>query len=83
MTIGRLSIRKLLGYGLLAICALAWLAVVLVPFLEVSLGQGAAIVTGLIVIGEGAFVVGVVLLGKDILNTLKTFITRVKNELQK
>lgn len=83
MTNGRLSIRKLLGYSLLAICALAWVAVVLVPFLDVSLSQGAAIVTGLIIVGEGAFMVGVVLLGKDIFNSVKALITRLKNELQK
>lgn len=73
--------RKLAGYGLLAVCALAWLAVFIVPFLGLGLGRGAAIVTALIIVGEGAFVIGVALLGKDILNVGKALIARLRQEL--
>jgi len=62
---------------------LAWVAVALVPFLDVGLGQGAAIVTGLIIVGEAAFVVGVAILGKDIFNSVKALLARLKNELRK
>lgn len=79
----QLLVRKFIGYGLLVVCALAWAAVVVVPFLDVDLGRGAAIVTGLIIVGEGAFVVGVALLGKEILNSTKALIERLKHELRR
>ena len=63
-------------------CALAWAAVVAVPFLDVDLGRGAAIVTGLIIVGEGAFLVSVALLGKEILKSAKALIDRLKQELR-
>ena len=77
------SVRKLLGYGLLIVCALAWAAVVVVPFLDMDLSRSAAIVTGLIIIGEGAFVVGIALLGKDIMKSTKALIERLKHELRR
>ena len=76
------QLRIVLGYGLLAVCALAWLAVLVVPFLGFGLGRGAAIVTGLIIAGEVAFLLGVVLLGKDILRKIKQLIERLKQELR-
>ena len=73
--------RKVTGYGLLAVCALAWLAVFIVPFLGLGLGRGAAVVTALIITGEGAFVIGVALLGKDVLKAGQALIARLRQEL--
>lgn len=75
--------RRVLGYTLLAICALAWLVVFIVPFLDVGLGQGAAIVTVLIVAGEGAFLLGIALLGKDVFKAGWAAIKRLRRELQR
>lgn len=72
------SLRRTAGFVLLAVCAIAWAAVALLPFVGVSLAEGAALATVLIVVGEGAFVLGVALLGKDIVVRLRALLDTLK-----
>ena len=63
--------KKVIGYFLFVISFIAWAAIAALPFLSLSIEMGAAITTGLIVGGEIAFFLSIVLLGKDFLEKLK------------
>ena len=63
--------KKVIGYFLFVISFLAWAAIAVLPFLNLSIEVGAAITTGLIVGGEIAFFLSIVLLGKEFLEKFK------------
>jgi len=73
------TVRRTTGVVLIAVCAIAWLAIAVLPFTGVTLAQGAALSAVLIAIGEGAFVLGVVLLGKDVIAYLRALVSRLKD----
>lgn len=64
--------RKTLGYVMLVIACLAWVAIPVLSFLGISLAVAAAFTTGLIIIGEVTFFVGIALLGKEAWQKIKT-----------
>jgi hypothetical protein len=68
--------RKTIGYVFLAMSALAWGAILTLPLFGVSWRQAALLATVLIVIGEGAFLLGAALLGKDLLAKVKEYLRR-------
>ena len=59
--------RKLLGYILLAISCIAWLAVPVIPFLPLSALEKASWVGGIIIFAEIAWWLAMPLLGKEII----------------
>ena len=59
--------RKLLGYILLAISCVAWLAVPVIPFLPLSAVEKASWVGGVIIFAEIAWWLAMPLLGKEII----------------
>ena len=63
--------KKVIGHFLFVISFIAWAAIAALPFLNLSIEMGAAITTGLIVGGETAFFLSIVLLGKDFLEKFK------------
>lgn len=63
--------RKASGYALLALSCLAWGAIVALPLFEISVGEAAALTTGLIVTGEAAFFLGIALLGREVWEKIK------------
>lgn len=63
--------KKVIGYFLFVISFLAWAAIAVLPFLNLSIEVGAAITTGLIVGGEIAFFLSIALLGKEFLEKFK------------
>lgn len=63
--------RKACGYALLALSCLAWGAILALPFFDISVGEAAALTTGLIVIGEATFFFGIVLLGREVWEKIK------------
>ncbi len=65
--------KKVIGYFLFVISFIAWAAIAALPFLNLSIEMGAAIKTGLIVGGEIAFFLSIVLLGKEFLEKFKNF----------
>jgi ABC-type xylose transport system permease subunit len=65
---------KTLGYGLIALSTLAWIAVFIVPFLDLSVGQIAAFITALIIFAEVTFYLAILLLGKPLWQKIKQLI---------
>ena len=64
--------RKMFGYGMLVVACLAWGALLILPFLGVSLATAATFTTGLIITGEITFFIGIALLGKEAWQKIKT-----------
>lgn len=62
---------KTIGYILLITCVFLWLLVLLVPFMELTTGKKAGIITGLIIAGEVTFYLGIAFLGKTIYARIK------------
>ena len=69
--------KKVIGYFLFVISFLAWAAIAVLPFLNLSIEMGAAITTVLIVGGEIAFFLSIVLLGKEFLAKIKNFFSKI------
>ena len=65
--------KKAIGYSLFVLSFITWGAIAVVPFLDVSIGMATAYTTGLVIIGEIAFFLSMVLLGKDFLMKIKKF----------
>ena len=63
--------RKTLGYVMLVIACLSWVAIPVLPFLGISLATAAAVTTGLIITGEVTFFAGIALLGKEAWKKIK------------
>ena len=66
-----LAMRKAFGYFLLVYSCLAYGMIAALPFFEISVGEAAAFITGLIISCEAAFLLGVALLGKEALAKIK------------
>ena len=67
------SMRHVIGYFLFVLSFMAWAAIAILPFLNLSIEMAAAITTALIVGGEIAFVLSIALLGKEFLGKIKSF----------
>ena len=65
--------KKVIGYFLFVLSFMAWAAIAILPFLNLSIEMGAAITTVLIVGGEIAFFLSIALLGKEFLGKIKSF----------
>ena len=75
--------RRAAGVTLIALCGLGWIGVVAAPFLGLSAGRLAAVIAALIIAAEGAFALGVVLLGKEIFHKIKAFLKLAKRAGEK
>ena len=73
-----MSLKRNLGYFLLATSLLAWSLVLVVPFGEFTKTQMVAISTSLIIAGEVTFYVSILLLGKEIWEKIKGIFKRNK-----
>jgi hypothetical protein len=67
---------KLIGYIILGISILIWLAIPVIPFLGFSVGKIAGITTGLIIAGEITFYLSIFLIGKE-------FLVKIKNKFKR
>ena len=72
--------RKTLGYVMLVVACLAWVAILLLPFMGLSLATVATFTTGLIITGEVTFFAGIALLGKEAWNKIKVVFGMGKDE---
>ena len=70
------TMKKAIGYLLFAISFMAWAAIAILPFLNLTIEMAAAITTGLVVGGEVAFLLSIALLGRAFLAKIKGFFTR-------
>jgi hypothetical protein len=65
--------KKIIGYIFFVASFVAWAAIAILPFLNLSIEMVAAVTTMLIVGGEVAFILSIALLGKEFLEKLKVF----------
>lgn len=73
-----MELRKAAGYILLVFSCLAWAAIFALPLFEISIGEVAALTTGLIVVGEATFLLGIALLGRDAWDKIKAVFKKGK-----
>jgi hypothetical protein len=66
-----MALKKAAGYILLALSCLAWAVIFALPLFEISVGEIAALTTGLIVVGEATFFLGIALLGREAWEKIK------------
>ena len=71
LRVRHMALKKAAGYSLLALSCLAWAAILTLPLFDMSVGEAAALTTGLIVAGEATFFLGVALLGREALEKIK------------
>ena len=71
-------IRRIIGYTLLVLCCLLWLAILVIPFLGLKGGWIVGLTTGLIIAGEVTFYLGILLLGKEVWQKIKSWFKRKK-----
>ncbi|WEJ63540.1 transporter suffix domain-containing protein [Thiomicrorhabdus lithotrophica] len=64
---------KPLAYTLMAVSTIAWTMVFVIPFLDFSVAEIAGIITLLIIIGEIAFYIAILLLGKPLWEKIKHY----------
>ena len=69
--------KNTIGFFLFVLSFIAWVAIAILPFLNLSIEMGAAIATALIVGGEIAFVLSIALLGKEFLGKIKSFFNKL------
>ena len=75
--------KKAIGYLLFAISFIAWAAIAILPFFNLTIEMAATITTALVVGGEVAFLLSIVLLGKEFLEKVKNFFRKFKLFFQK
>ena len=74
--------KKIIGYFLFVASFIAWAAIAILPFLNLSIEMVAAVTTILIVGGEVAFVLSIALLGKEFLEKLKILFQKLFTKKQ-
>lgn len=72
----RAKIKKPLVYFLLVLSMLLWVAVFVVPFLELSTTQIATTITILIISAEVCFLLSALLMGKEAWHKIKTVLIK-------
>ncbi len=75
--------RRTAGYALLAVSMLAWPATLTLPFFDVTLAEGAAIATSIVVGAELLFLVGLLLVGREVWQRLTSLLRAQLEELKK
>ena len=75
--------KKAIGYLMFAISFMAWAAIAILPFVNVTIEMVAAITPGLVVGGEVAFLLSIALLGRAFLAKIKGFFIRAESFFQK
>lgn len=56
----------------------AWAAIAILPFFNLSIALASAITTGLIIAGEIAFYLSILLLGKEFFQKIKNYFKNIK-----
>jgi hypothetical protein len=73
-----MALKKAVGFILLAISCLAWAAIFALPLFEITVGEVAALTTGLIAVGEATFFLGIALLGREAWEKIKAVFRKGK-----
>jgi hypothetical protein len=69
--------KTIVGYFLFVLSFVAWAAIAILPFFDLSIAIASAITTGLIIAGEISFYVSIVLLGKEFLIKIKNYFKNI------
>jgi hypothetical protein len=64
--------KKIVGYALLALCAVVWGCIATLPLLDISAGTAATAMVALLIGGEIAFFIGVALSGTEAWEKMKS-----------
>ena len=70
--------KKAIGYFLFILSFFTWAAIATLPFFDLSISMIAAITTSLVVVGEVAFLLSVIFLGKEFLFKVKSHLTKFR-----
>ncbi len=70
--------KKVAGYICLVLSFAVWGVIALLPFVDISKGEVAAVTTFLIISGEVLFLVSIALLGKEAWEHIKAIFKRSK-----
>jgi hypothetical protein len=70
--------RRALGVALLVLSGLASAALFALPFLDITLAEGAVAAVALVVAAEAGFLLGVALLGREAWERLKSAVARLR-----
>ena len=76
------KMKKIIGYIFFVASFVAWAAIAILPFLNLSVEMVAAVTTILIVGAEVAFILSIALLGKEFLEKLKIFFRKLFTKKQ-
>lgn len=68
-----MSPRVLIGYGLIILSCLLWLAIAVIPFLPFSAAETGGIIAALIIGGEVTFYPGLILIGPEAWQKIKAW----------
>jgi hypothetical protein len=71
-------LKKVAGYICLVLSFAVWGVIALLPFVDISKGEVAAVTTFLIISGEVLFLVSIALLGKEAWEHIKAIFKRSK-----
>ena len=74
--------KKIIGYIFFVASFIAWAAIAILPFLNLSIEMVAVVTTMLIVGAEVAFILSIVLLGKEFSEKLKVFFRKLFTKKQ-
>jgi hypothetical protein len=67
----------LLGWGLIALSPLPWLAIIALPFMGMALREGAIWAVGLVVVSEALFFGGLAIVGPGLYRNRKAILNRL------
>lgn len=65
--------KKIIGYVLLGLSCMTWIFIPFIGLLNLTMSQSAILLTTLIVLGEGCFLLSIFFLGKEIWQKIKQF----------
>lgn len=71
------QMKKTIGYFLLVLSFVAWGAIAVLAWTDLSIAMMAAWTTGLVIAGEVAFFSSLIFLGKDFLRHVKAFVAKL------
>jgi len=75
------KIAKPLGFILIALSTIAWILMVTILFMDYDMLETAGIMTGLFILGEVSFYIGILLLGKTYWERIKQFLMKSLHEI--
>lgn len=76
----KLNLKKKIGLVLLGFVALYWISFPIIPFLDIPFK--AAVITGLMIVGEILFLIAIALLGKEYWGKIKQWFSKIFRKMK-